>query len=227
MAWLPFINDYKPFYIQTTGDAAAWSTTDYGLVAKSNPYPVMPSPKEPYKNAWKDENGDDEYVTEMYYEAQTISVKFYPEGGDLIVGKKCRVAVLAVDDNGHPHEGEGFVMNEKGDVLAAVMTDSLGRGLFEVVPDEGTLVAANKVRGRKTALNSIVESIRKDLKDTASPEFLINHADCLDDAKYVMEKIKEAYPGAKVTISGLGVVIGAHCGPGLFTVFYMTDARRP
>ncbi len=77
MAWLPFINDYKPFYIQTTGDAAAWSTTDYGLVAKSNPYPVMPSPKEPYKNAWKDENGDDEYVTEMYYEAQTISVKFY------------------------------------------------------------------------------------------------------------------------------------------------------
>ena len=49
---------------------------------------------------------------------KTISVKFYPEGGDLIAGKKCRVAMLAVDDNGHPHEGEGFVMNERGDVLA-------------------------------------------------------------------------------------------------------------
>ena len=95
------------------------------------------------------------------------------------------------------------------------------------VPDEGTLVAANTVRGRKVALNSIIESIRNDLKDVTAPEFMINHADCLDDAKYVMEKIKEAYPGAKVTISGLGVVIGAHCGPGLFTVFYMTDARRP
>ncbi|MBO4216189.1 MAG: hypothetical protein J5888_07680, partial [Bacteroidaceae bacterium] len=70
---------------------------------------------------------------------KTISVNFYPEGGHLIVGKRCRVAVLAVDDNGRPHQGEGFVMNEKGDVLAAVMTDSLGRGLFEVVPDEGTL----------------------------------------------------------------------------------------
>ena len=66
---------------------------------------------------------------------KTISVKFYPEGGDLIVGKKCRVAVLAVDDNGHPHEGEGFVMNEAGDVLASVQTDTLGRGIFEVVPD--------------------------------------------------------------------------------------------
>ncbi len=70
---------------------------------------------------------------------KTISVKFYPEGGDLIAGKKCRVAMLAVDDNGHPHEGEGFVMNEKGDVLASVQTDTLGRGVFEIVPDTGKL----------------------------------------------------------------------------------------
>ena len=70
---------------------------------------------------------------------KTISVKFYPEGGDLIAGKKCRVAMLAVDDNGHPHEGEGFVMNERGDVLASVKTDTLGRGVFELVPDTGKL----------------------------------------------------------------------------------------
>ena len=70
---------------------------------------------------------------------KTISVKFYPEGGDMVVGKKSRVAMLAVDDNGHPYEGEGFLMNEKGDVLASVKTDTLGRGLFEVVPDTGRL----------------------------------------------------------------------------------------
>ena len=40
---------------------------------------------------------------------KTISVKFYPEGGDMVVGKKSRVAMLAVDDNGHPYEGEGFM----------------------------------------------------------------------------------------------------------------------
>lgn len=96
------------------------------------------------------------------------------------------------------------------------------------VPDEGTLVAANKVRGRKAALSSILESIRSDLgEECEKPEFLINHADCLDDAKYVEQKILETYPDAQISISGLGVVIGAHCGPGLFTVFYMTDARRP
>ena len=70
---------------------------------------------------------------------KTISVQFYPEGGDLVAGKRCRVAMLAVDDNGNPHEGEGFVMNEKGDVLASVQTDTLGRGLFELVPDTGKL----------------------------------------------------------------------------------------
>ena len=69
--------------------------------------------------------------------AKTISVQFYPEGGDLIVGKKCRVAMLAVDDNGNPYEGQGFVMNAAGDVLVNVQTDTLGRGLFELVPDTG------------------------------------------------------------------------------------------
>ncbi len=66
-------------------------------------------------------------------------MNFYPEGGDLIVGKRCRVAMLAVDDNGNPYASEGFVMNGAGDVLASVKTDSLGRGLFELVPDTGKL----------------------------------------------------------------------------------------
>ena len=69
----------------------------------------------------------------------TISVQFYPEGGDLIVGKRCRVAMMVVDDNGRPYESEGFLMNERGDVLTSIETDSLGRGCFEVVPDTGKL----------------------------------------------------------------------------------------
>ena len=82
----------------------------------------------------------------------------------------------------------------------------------------------------KAALGTIVDSIKHDLKDeskTEKIEFLINHADCIEDAKSVREKIIEMFPNADVSISGLGVVIGAHCGPGLLTVFYMTDERRP
>ena len=70
---------------------------------------------------------------------KTVSVQFYPEGGHLVRGKKSRVALLAVDDNGNPYSGEGFVLNEAGDVLASVHTDSLGRGLFNVTPDGSPL----------------------------------------------------------------------------------------
>ena len=77
MAYIPDIIGYKPFYIQTSVDDKAIDTTQWGLVAKTNPYPILPSPKTPYNNEWKDENGDDEYTQEMYYESIEFSVSFY------------------------------------------------------------------------------------------------------------------------------------------------------
>lgn len=77
MAYIPDIIGYKPFYIQTSVDDAAIDTTQWGLVAKSNPYPILPTPKEPFKNEWHDQNGDDEYTKEMYYESLEFSVSFY------------------------------------------------------------------------------------------------------------------------------------------------------
>lgn len=94
------------------------------------------------------------------------------------------------------------------------------------VPDEGTLVVSNKVRGRKAALNSIIKSIENDVKDPENLRVRINHADCIEDAEFMKAKIEEMFPGVKdITITGLGVIIGAHCGPGLLTVFYKADKR--
>ncbi|MFA6717704.1 MAG: hypothetical protein WCS15_01355 [Prevotella sp.] len=75
---MPDIKDYKPFYIQTESDAQAIDTSaQWGMVALTNPYPVLPSPKDTYVNDWKDENGDDEYNTNLYYSSFKFSVKFY------------------------------------------------------------------------------------------------------------------------------------------------------
>lgn len=82
MVYIPDIVDYKPFFIQKEGDEVARNTTDWGLVAKSNPYPLLPTPKEPYKNEWHDENGDDEWCKEMRYEAVEMSVSFYIKAYD-------------------------------------------------------------------------------------------------------------------------------------------------
>ena len=96
------------------------------------------------------------------------------------------------------------------------------------VPNDGSLMVSTKVRGRKKALNTIIDAIKEEIGRPDGKEFLINHADCLEDAEYVRDKLLEAYPSiGKISIQGLGVVIGAHCGPGLFTIFYMTNERTP
>lgn len=77
MAYIPDIIDYKPFYIQTNVEEGAIDTTEWGLVAKANPFPVLPNPKEPYNNEWLDEDGDDEYNDQMHYESFEFSVSFY------------------------------------------------------------------------------------------------------------------------------------------------------
>ena len=98
------------------------------------------------------------------------------------------------------------------------------------VPDAGTLDVAQKVRGRKAALRAIRDGILHDFSecDPTGTEIHILQADCAADAEWVRDEIRKAYPQVgEITITALGVVIGAHCGPGLLTVFYLCNGRRP
>ena len=72
------ISGYKPFYIQRVNSSTVVDTREeWGLVAKSNPYPALPNPKEPYSNNWLDEDGLDEYTDHIFYEPIEFSVSFY------------------------------------------------------------------------------------------------------------------------------------------------------
>ncbi|MBR3226206.1 MAG: DegV family protein [Atopobiaceae bacterium] len=98
------------------------------------------------------------------------------------------------------------------------------------VPDEGTLDVVSKVRGRKSSLKAIRDGVLHDFEkiDPTGTEVHILHADCQKDAEFIRDEIKAAYPQVgNISITGLGVVIGAHCGPGLLTVFYLCDGRSP
>ena len=98
------------------------------------------------------------------------------------------------------------------------------------VPDRGTLDVVKKARGRKAALKSIIDGVLHDLSriDPTGTRIHILHADCREDAEHVRDEIRKAYPRVgEITITSLGVVIGAHCGPGLLTVFYLCESRQP
>lgn len=157
-----------------------------------------------------------EHVVELYEAGKSMD-----EVLDWIEANKRKIAHrFTVDDLMWLKRG-GRVSN-----TAALVGNLLSIKPVLYVPDDGSLRVANKVRGRKKALASVIESVKNDLKGFKDIVIRINHADCLEDAEFVkntlLEEIKEI---KEITITGLGVVIGAHCGPGLFTIFYMTDNR--
>ena len=96
------------------------------------------------------------------------------------------------------------------------------------VPNAGTLDVVKKCIGRKKALNAIRDSVLNDLSlvETAGLDMLILHADCLADAEFIRDEVRKNYPDlGEIRISSLGVVIGAHTGPGLLTCFYLCSER--
>ena len=96
------------------------------------------------------------------------------------------------------------------------------------VPNVGTLDVVKKCIGRKKALHAIRDGVLHDLSkvETAGRDMLILHADCLKDAEFIRDEVRKAYPDmGEIAISSLGVVIGAHTGPGLLAVFYICSER--
>ena len=131
---------------------------------------------------------------------------------------------FTVDDLNYLKAG-GRVSN-----AAALVGSILGIKPVLYVPDAGTLDVVKKARGRKAALASILDGVKHDLSavDCTGAEIHILHADCLSDAEKIRDGIREAFPQVgKIEIRSLGVVIGAHCGPGLLTVFYFCAGRQP
>lgn len=138
---------------------------------------------------------------------------------------KLRIAHrFTVDDLNYLKEG-GRVSNS-----AALVGSILDIKPVLYVPNAGTLDVAQKVRGRKAALRAIRDGILHDFSecDPTGTEIHILQADCVADAEWVRDEIRKAYPQVgEITITALGVVIGAHCGPGLLTVFYLCNGRQP
>ena len=138
---------------------------------------------------------------------------------------KLRIAHrFTVDDLNYLKAG-GRVSN-----AAALVGSVLGIKPVLYVPDGGTLDVAQKVRGRKAALKAITDAILHDLSecDASGRTVRILQADCRADAEQVRDALRAAHPElGEISITSLGVVIGAHCGPGLLTVFYLCNGRRP
>lgn len=95
------------------------------------------------------------------------------------------------------------------------------------VDDEGRLVAIGKVRGRKKSLNALVDKMEETIgsyRDKNDIVF-ISHGDCIEDAKYVADRVKERFGIDQFYIDMVNPTIGAHSGPGTVALFYLGERR--
>jgi DegV family protein with EDD domain len=129
--------------------------------------------------------------------------------------------MFTVDDLFHLHRG-GRVSK-----AAAIIGTLINVKPVLHVDNEGRLIPLNNVRGRKKALISLVDQMETRLKnyDYKNDIFFISHGDCIEEAEFVAELVKERFGIKEDLIYYVSPTIGAHSGPGTVALFFMGKER--
>lgn len=91
------------------------------------------------------------------------------------------------------------------------------------VDDEGKLTPGGKVISRKLSLARLTKMAVEKFSGEC-PYVYVSHADCYEDALFVVEKLKKELD-AQIFIEEIGPVIGSHSGPGTLAVFFVGRDR--
>ena len=139
-------------------------------------------------------------------------------------------AVMDMKDNIH-HQvtvDDLFFLKRGGRVsgATAVAGSMLNIKPMIQVSEKGKLETVGKVRGRKSAMRQLISEMQETADIDTWEYVFISHGDCYEDAARVKEMVEEAYPKAKVIISYVGPVIGAHTGPGVIALCYFGKVTK-
>ena len=93
------------------------------------------------------------------------------------------------------------------------------------VDDNGRLESLAKCRGRKAALNHLLDRMAESFDPEIDDTVFIGHGDCLADAQYLERKIRERFGVKNVYINYIGAVVGSHTGPGVAVIFFYGRKR--
>jgi len=93
------------------------------------------------------------------------------------------------------------------------------------VNNEGKLISLSKVNGRKKSINALFDALKDNVIDPENQVMAICHGDCIEDAEYLANKLRNEYNPKDIIINYCDPVIAAHAGPGVLAVFYMGKQR--
>lgn len=126
---------------------------------------------------------------------------------------------VTVDDLNHLHRG-GRVSKATAVIGTMVQIKPIIH-----VDNNGKLQVVGKERGRKKALNKIVDMSVEQAKGWENDIVMITHGDCIEDAEYVASVVRKKMGVDNILINNIGTVIGSHTGPGVVAVFCMGNER--
>ncbi len=91
------------------------------------------------------------------------------------------------------------------------------------VDNAGELKMLKTVRGRKKSLLYLVDRMEELCKgyENENDVVFISHGDCMEDAQFVADRIKERLGIQNFIIDYVSPTIGAHSGPGTIALFFM------
>lgn len=89
-----------------------------------------------------------------------------------------------------------------------------------IMNSEGKLETIAKKHGTKKAESYLVEKFNNEW-DSAYKLVYISHADCIDTANAIKEKLLEAHKDLEIKIVMISPIIGAHVGPGMCAICNM------
>ncbi|MEG1830301.1 MAG: DegV family protein [Raoultibacter sp.] len=94
------------------------------------------------------------------------------------------------------------------------------------VDNEGRLIPQEKVRGRKKSLQALVGHMADTgIAPLEDQTIFITHGDCIEDAEYVADLVRQQCGVHTILINYVDPVIGAHSGPGTIALFFLADHR--
>jgi len=93
------------------------------------------------------------------------------------------------------------------------------------VNKEGKLVQLSMTRGRRSAINLLLERMQATIENPNDQIIYISHGDCFAEAIEVKNKILELYNPKEVVINYIGPVIGSHSGINTLAIFYLGNDR--
>lgn len=89
----------------------------------------------------------------------------------------------------------------------------------------GHIVALSKCRGRKKAIEAIVEIYRNRAIDAQNQRIAISHGDCLEEAQILADKVCQICKPKELIICPHEPFTGSHVGPGMLALFFFGEER--